>query len=81
MITENREYSFSVEMGSKMDVSHVSLTDDLADGVLIKGSLGALRCVALLEGVVLEVRGSKGVLRLDIDCEELGAVFSKGGGS
>ena len=38
---ERNEHSFSIEMESRSDLSHVSLTDG-SEGVLIKGKLGEL---------------------------------------
>jgi len=58
-------------MDSKKDLSHVSLSDESSDGVLIKGKLGELVDIALHENVMLEVQGEKGVLRLDISTDEL----------
>jgi hypothetical protein len=65
------EHSFSIEMRSRNSLSHISLSDRSAEPVLIQGELGGLEEVCLLEDVTLEVRGAKGILRLDISREEL----------
>ena len=65
------EHSFSIEMGSKGDLSHVSLTDE-TEGVLIKGKLGELLEISHEEGLMVEIVGDLGVLRIDLTKEELG---------
>ena len=40
--------------------------------MLIEGTLGTLKHANFLDGVVLEVAGEKGVLRVDLAREELG---------
>ncbi len=65
------EHSFSIEMGSKGNLSHVSLTDE-SEGVLIKGKLGELQEISHEEGLMVEIVGDLGVLRIDLTKEELG---------
>ena len=65
------EHSFSIVMGSKKNLSHVSLTDE-SEGVLIKGKLGELLKISHEEGLMVEVEGDLGVLRIDLTEEELG---------
>ena len=65
------EHSFSIEMGSKGNLSHVSLTDE-TEGVLIKGKLGELLEISHEEGLMIEIVGDLGVLRIDLTKEELG---------
>ena len=63
------EHSFSIEMGSKGDLSHISLTDE-SEGVLIKGKLGELQEISHEEGLMVEIVGDLGVLRIDLNKEE-----------
>jgi len=45
--------------------------------VLVEGFLGELEEVSLVEGAMLELRGSNGVLRMDLKEEELEKLFSR----
>ena len=69
-------HSFSIEMDSKDNLSHVSLTDE-SEGVLIKGKLGELREISHEEGLMVEIEGEHGVLRIDLTKEELGMMSRK----
>ncbi len=70
---KKREHSFSIEMDSKGNLSHVSLTDE-TEGVLIKGKLGELQEISHEEGLMIEIIGDLGVLRIDLTKEELGKI-------
>jgi hypothetical protein len=72
-----KEHSFSIEMESRNNLSHVSLSDDSSDGVLIKGKLGELLGLSHEEGLMVEIVGDLGVLRLDLDKEELRNLYKK----
>ncbi len=65
------EHAFSIEMKSKNSLSNVSLSNRAAEPVLIQGELGTLEDVCFQENVTLEIRGSKGIFRLDIDRQEM----------
>lgn len=67
---QKREHSFSLEMGSKTHLSHVSLSDE-NEGVLIKGTLGGLIEISHEEGLMVELLGEYGTLRIDLTEEEL----------
>ena len=71
------EHSFSIEMGSRSDLSHVSLTDESSEGVLIKGKLGEIVEISHPEGLMIEIVGDLGVLRLDLRPEELLKILKK----
>jgi len=73
---DRNEHSFSIEMGSKGDLSHVSITDE-SDGVLIKGKLGEIVEISHPEGLMVEIVGDLGVLRLDLSMEELDKMNKK----
>ncbi|HEV2225821.1 MAG TPA: hypothetical protein VGR56_03340 [Nitrososphaerales archaeon] len=72
---------FTIELKSRGQVKSVSVPNG-AKGVLIEGTLGTLKHADFLDGVVLEVTGEGGTLRVDLAREDLvkHAVNAKGGG-
>ncbi len=62
------ERSFSVELKSN---DHIRLGSLNGDKTWIEGSLGELSETDLVEGVVLEIKGTYGTLRVDVTEEEL----------
>jgi len=71
------EHAFSIEMESKKHVRHISVSNESHDRVLFEGSLGELEELSMVEGAVLEVKGANGVLRIDLNEDELRKMFSK----
>jgi hypothetical protein len=73
--TENKiqdnERFFSVELKSKAHLKNVTLTSDSSDSVLIEGTLGELVQATFAEGVILEVVGKKGTLRINLGEDEI----------
>lgn len=62
---ENLERSFSIELNyDKHKFS--TLSTDVHDGVLIEGTLGTLQHATFVEPEILEVKGSCGVLRVNL---------------
>jgi hypothetical protein len=61
---------FSVEMKSKRYVRSISISNETKDRVLFEGDLGDLEEVAFIGGSMLEVRGTNGVLRIELGEEE-----------
>ena len=68
---ENKERFFSIELQSKAGLKNVTLTNGSKDAVLIEGSIGELVQAAFTEGIILEIIGKKGTLRIDLNGEEL----------
>ncbi len=63
----NKERVFSVELRSKNSLKNVTLANGTnGESVLIEGTIGELVQATFAEGVVLEVVGTNGVLRLDL---------------
>jgi hypothetical protein len=60
------EHSFSIEMKSEDCVRRISILGSENVQVFFEGFLGELKNVSMVEGVMLEVEGVNGVLRLDI---------------
>lgn len=70
---------FTIELRSKGDVKNVSVNGD--DKVLIEGSIGSLIRARFLEGIVLEVIGTNGELRVDLNVNDLQLLPKKDDGS
>lgn len=67
----SKERTFSVELESKASLRSINVTQRMQDNVLIEGTIGDLVGAYFTEGIVLEVVGQKGVVRLDLTPEEI----------
>ncbi len=77
---EKLERFFSVELNSKNQVKSLSLLDGgQTESVLIEGTIGNLVEATFTEGIILEVTGTKGVLRIDLQAKEI--ITSQKGGN
>ncbi len=65
------ERVFSVDLKSRNGLKTASLDNRKGSGVAIEGTLGVLERAGFLDGTVLEVAGTMGVLRVDLQREEL----------
>jgi hypothetical protein len=55
---------------SKRHVRNISISNEARDRVLFEGDLGELEEVAFIGGSMLEVRGTNGVLRVELGQRE-----------
>jgi len=69
--TINKERVFSVELKSKRNLKNVTLTNDSSDSVLVEGTIGELVQATFAEGIILEVVGKNGILRIDLREDEI----------
>lgn len=69
--TNRKERGFSVELKSKRNLKNVTLTNGSSESVLVEGSLGELLQATFKEGVILEVVGKNGVLRVELEEKEV----------
>jgi hypothetical protein len=69
--TQAKERVFSVELKSKRNLKNITLTNGSSDSVLVEGTLGKLTQATFKEGVILEVVGKNGVLRVDLGEDEI----------
>lgn len=76
---EVEKHAFSIELKSREYLKLVAIPNDIGDNVLIEGFLGELEAVDLVEGVMLEIRGTNGTLKMDLKEEELRKLLTKGG--
>jgi len=71
--SEKKSHSFSVELRSRNSIKNASMEGSgRHDGVLIEGTLGELKSATFQEGgLVLEIVGAEGILRVDLTRDEL----------
>jgi hypothetical protein len=69
--TKHKERVFSVELKSKRNLKNVTLTNGSSDSVLVEGTIGELVRATFAEGIILEVVGKNGVLRIDLGEDEI----------
>ena len=67
----NKTRVFSIELKSKRNLKNVTLNNGSSDSVLLEGSIGELIAAKFAEGVILEVIGKDGILRVDLGEEEI----------
>ncbi len=65
------KHTFSVELNSKKYLKLITIPNDVEGTVSIEGFLGELEMVSLVEGVMLEIQGTNGSLKMDLKEEEL----------
>jgi hypothetical protein len=66
-----KERVFSVELRSKRSLKNISLADGSSDSVFVEGNIGKLVQATFKEGIILEVIGKNGTLRLDLREDEI----------
>ncbi|HLN45349.1 MAG TPA: hypothetical protein VK209_06545 [Candidatus Sulfotelmatobacter sp.] len=77
--TEKPARCFSIELNSKNQIKNISITDNSQkESTLIEGTIGSLIEATFAEGIILEVVGTKGTLRLDLQAEEIKATKQNG---
>lgn len=76
MNNRTNENTFSIELRSK---EHVGLdqSKEVVGPVLLEGTLGKILTLEFVEGVMLELKGTDGVLRMDITESEWNKLLRK----
>ena len=69
--------TFSAVLDSKKQVKNITLSDDVNQKVFFEADIGQLEQVKFTEGLLLEIVGKKGVLRIDLPIETLRKVVEK----
>ncbi len=69
--------TFSAVLDSKKQVKNITITDDIHQKVFFEADIGQLEQVKFTEGLLLEVVGTNGVLRIDLPVETLRKVLEK----
>jgi hypothetical protein len=78
---EDKERFFSIELKSKAYLKNVTLTDGSRDSVLVEGTIGELTQATFAEGIILEIAGTKGTLRINLKEKELRKALQKAAAS
>ena len=73
----SKERYFSIELKAKANLKNVTLTNGGHENVLIEGNIGEFQRAEFIEGVILEVVGNSGVLRINLLPNEIKAVINK----
>ena len=76
-MSRSKKHAFSVEMKSKEHIKTISMSNAKHEGVLLEGFLGELEELGMVEEVILEVKGSNGTLRIDLDEDELRKMLAR----
>jgi hypothetical protein len=58
-------------IASKDHINRVSINNEPEDEVMFEGELGELLEIRLIEGILLQITGENGVLRVDLTEKEL----------
>ena len=66
-----KECFFSVELNSRANLKNVTLSNGNHENVLVEGTIGELQRAEFTEGIVLEVVGNKGILRINLTPDEI----------
>jgi hypothetical protein len=66
-----KERFFSIELKSKVNLKNITLTNGGHENVLVEGTIGELLRAEFAEGIILEVVGDKGVLRINLCQDEI----------
>ncbi|MGA2522623.1 MAG: hypothetical protein ABSF65_00560 [Candidatus Bathyarchaeia archaeon] len=66
-----KEHVFSIELKARRHLKNISLTNGSFDLVLVEGTLGELVQASFKEGIILEVIGKNGTLRIDLTEDEI----------
>ncbi len=68
---EKNDRFFTIELKSKTNLKNVALSNSSNETVLIEGTIGQLEQAEFAEGVILQIVGNKGVLRIDLSENEI----------
>ena len=72
------EHMFSIELKSREHVKRLAMPNENGGNVLIEGFLGKLQDLSFTEGIMLEIQGTNGTLRMDLSEKELERLLPKG---
>jgi hypothetical protein len=67
----NDEKSFSIELKAKEYIKTINLTNGVSESVVVEGTIGQLLNAEFAEGIMLEIVGKKGTLRIDLSPDQI----------
>lgn len=68
---EKRSRSFSIELEKRGLIKRISLPEGSGDRLMIEGFIGELVEVELIEDILLQIKATNGILRIDLTRDEL----------
>ena len=71
------ERYFSLELVSRENLEKINIQEGV-EGVLLEGNLGELLNLVIIEDTLMELKGTNGVLRLNVNREELSEAITRG---
>lgn len=71
------KHMFSIQLKSKDSLKSIALPSDKEGNILIEGFLGTLENANFTEGIMLEINGAEGSLRMDLSEKELEGLLPK----
>ena len=70
-LADKRSRSFSLELDERGLIKCISLPEGSGDRLMIEGFIGELTEVELIEDILLQIKATNGVLRIDLTRDEL----------
>jgi hypothetical protein len=70
-------HGFSVELKRKNHVRSISISNTDREGVLLEGTIGQIEELDILEGTVLQIKGTHGTIMVDLCEDKLRALLEK----
>lgn len=69
-------HAFSVELHGREHLKTLNIPHGNGAGIVVEGYLGKLLNAAFVEGLMLEIQGEYGTLRIDIDGQEIKKILN-----
>ena len=75
-----KEHTFSVSLEEEDGLKNLHIGSEFGPKVEIEGNLGVLEGINFVENAIIEIKGSAGILRVDLEKEALEKLLKRGGG-
>lgn len=75
-----KKHTFSVSLEKEDGLKNLGIGSEFGPKVEIEGNLGTLKAINFVENAILEIRGSGGILRIDLDRDAFEKLKLKEGG-